>query len=156
MNDEDREFIRKAIQVAQRSKQNGNLPFACILVDDKGNVILEGENSVITDKDSLAHAEINLIRQASGKFEKEFLNQCTIYTSGEPCALCAAAIFWGGIGRLVYGLSKDGFYQIAGKEDGATVLDIPCREILNRGGRDVQVEGPLLEDEARVVHQGFW
>ncbi len=148
------ELLRATFDVAKRSRNNGNLPYGCILVDEHGNIIAEGENSVITEKDSLGHAEINLIREASRIYDFDFLGKCTIITSDEPCPMCSSAIFWGGIGRLVFGLSKSRFYQEFGKVDPNTDLDISSRKILSAGGRKVEVFGPLLEDVALQIHKG--
>ena len=149
----DLEFLREAIKVAKNAKTKGNLPFGCLLVDESNQIIALGENSIVTDRDNLAHAEINLIRAVSGKYDFEFLKKCTIYTSDEPCPMCAAAIFWGGIGKLVYGLSKRKYYEITGRSNPDYDFEIPCREILDRGARKVLVKGPLLEEEAAMLHR---
>ena len=146
-------LLRKTFNVARRSKTNGNLAYGCLLVGENGQVLLEGENSVITEKDALGHAEINLIREASKLYSPEFLNTCTIYTSDEPCPMCSSAIFWGGIGKLVFGLSKNRFYREFGRDNPAIDFDIPSRTVLSAGGRKVNVEGPLLEEEALLIHK---
>jgi len=147
------EFVKIAIEVAKRSKANGNLAYGCILVDAQGEVILEGENSVITESDCLGHAEINMIREASKLYDADFLNQCTIYTSDEPCSMCSSAIFWSGIGTLTFGLSKSRFYQEFGNENPAIDLNISSREILKSGGRKVTVIGPMLEEQVLDIHR---
>jgi tRNA(Arg) A34 adenosine deaminase TadA len=146
-------MLRNVFNVAKRSKLNGNLAYGCLLVDENNNILLEGENSVLTDADALGHAEINLIREASKLYSADFLNKCTIYTSDEPCPMCSSAIFWGGIGKLVFGLSKSRFYQEFGRENPAIDFDISSRNILSAGGRKVIVEGPFLEDEALLIHK---
>ena len=90
----DLNFVRKAIDVAKTSQQKGNLPYGCILVNKEGTVLLTGENTINTDQDCLAHAEINLIRDACKIYDHDYLKTCTIYTSDEPCPMCASAIFW--------------------------------------------------------------
>jgi tRNA(Arg) A34 adenosine deaminase TadA len=146
-------LLRKVFDVAKRSKLNGNLAYGCLLVDENNKVILEGENSVLTKSDSLGHAEINLIREASKLYSPEFLNKCTIYTSDEPCPMCSSAIFWGGIGKLTFGLSKARFYQEFGNDIPSIDFNISSRDILKSGGRKVQVNGPFLEDEALLIHK---
>lgn len=142
-----------AIETAKASKQNNNLPFGCVLVNKDGEVILKGENTINSDKDCLAHAEINLIREASKIYDYAYLNDCSIYTSDEPCPMCTSAIYWSGIGRLVYGLSKTNYYKIVGRDNPNWVFEMPTRELLEKGGRKLEVVGPLLEDEASVLHQ---
>ncbi|MGW9685179.1 nucleoside deaminase [Flagellimonas sp. 2504JD1-5] len=149
---DDKKYIRMAIETAEVSKKNGNLPFGCLLVDTDGKVILKGENTINTDNDCLAHAEINLIREASKKYDFSYLNSCTIYTSDEPCPMCTSAIYWCGIGRLVYGLSKTNYYKIVGRDDPNWVFEMPVRELLEKGGRKVEVVGPMLEHEASRLH----
>jgi tRNA(Arg) A34 adenosine deaminase TadA len=110
---------------------------------------------VVTSRDITAHAEVNLIRQATEKYDSEFLKNCTIYTSTEPCPMCAGAIFWSNIRRVVFGLSEENLYKIA-KKDSEEELLLPCREVFAKGKKVIEVVGPLLEDEAREVHLGFW
>lgn len=148
----DKEFVRVAIEAAKESKRKGNLAFGCILVNKEGEVILKGENTINTDCDCLAHAEINLIREASKLFDYAFLNDCSIYTSDEPCPMCTSAIYWSGIGKLVYGLSKTRYYEIVGRDNPNWVFEMPVRELLARGGRKLEVVGPLLEEEASALH----
>lgn len=148
----DEEYVRIAIKVAKESKKKGNLPFGCILINKSGEVILKGENTINTDNDCLAHAEINLIRKASKIYDYSYLNDCTIYTSDEPCPMCTSAIYWSGIRKLVYGLSKIEYYKIVGRDDPNWVFEMPTRELLEKGGRKLEVIGPLLEEEASILH----
>lgn len=152
---DDIKFLRRAIEAAQKSRQKGNHPFGALLVDEHGEVLLEAENTVTTENDRTGHAETNLIRQASKKYVSDFLSTCTLYTSTEPCPMCAGAIFWGNVRRVVYGLSQERLYEII-RPDSDDVLLLPCREIFNKGKKPVEIIGPLLEDEAQRVHEGFW
>jgi len=145
-------LLRQALGAARDAKSKGNLPFGCLLADEFGKVLMIGENTIVSSRDCLAHAEINLIRKASQQYSHEFLKSCTIFTSDEPCPMCSSAIFWSGIGRLVYGLSKCTYYNIKGRNNADFHFEIPCREILKRGGRQVEVLGPFLEDEMAAVH----
>ncbi len=154
INPIDHNHIRGAIALAAQARANGNHPFGALLADAQGAVLLQAENSVVTDHDCTAHAELNLVRQASRTLPTATLATCTLYTSTEPCPMCAGAIFWSQIGRVVYGLSEQGLYQATGAT--ADKLLIPCRSILSAGARPVEVAGPLLEDEAREVHRDFW
>jgi len=147
------ELIKRAIEVAKRSKANGNLAYGCILVDANDKVIMEGENTVVTEHDCLGHAEINMIREASKRFDTDFLNQCSIYTSDEPCPMCSSAIFWSGISTLVFGLSKVRFYQEFGNDNPAIDFNISSRNILRAGGRKVEVIGPMLDEEVLAMHR---
>lgn len=154
MNEHDLKHLRAAIQIAQRARDHGNHPFGSLLADEHGEILLEAENSVVTDSDSTAHAETNLVRLASRKFSAEALSKCTLYSSTEPCPMCAGAIFWSGIGRVVYALSEQGLYSLT--NDSPDKLLLSCRDVLARGGRPTEVLGPAIEDEAKKVHEAFW
>jgi tRNA(Arg) A34 adenosine deaminase TadA len=91
--------ICAAIALAWRAHEHGNHPFGAVLVDDHNQVVLQAENTVVTERDCTGHAETNLMRQASQRFSPEQLATYTLYTSTEPCAMCAGAIHWGKAGR---------------------------------------------------------
>ena len=148
-------LIRETIKNALRARRKGNHPFGALLAGPNGEVLLQAENTVVTSRDVTAHAELNLIRKASAQFDPGFLALCTLYTSTEPCPMCAGAIFWSNIRRVVFGLSEKGLYEfIPGESD--EELTLPCREVFARGKKSIKVIGPLLEDEAREPHRGFW
>ncbi len=155
MSLDDKRFIRRAFEIATEARIKGNEPFGALLVDGDGSILLESENNISTEKDCTGHAEAALMRMASKKFDREFLAECTLYTSTEPCPMCSGAIFWGNVRRVVYGLSEKGLYDIIGT-DNEEVLYLPCREVFERGRKPIEVIGPLLEDEAEKVHEGFW
>ena len=152
----DLHYLRLALQVAQRARAHGNHPFGALLVDEAGQVLLEAENTVNTARDCTGHAETNLVRMASQAFPPEKLANCTLYTSTEPCAMCAGAIHWGKIGRVVFALSEESLYAMIGSHNENETLRLPCRELFARSERPVEVTGPLIEEEARKVHAGFW
>ncbi len=155
MNEEERELLRVSFDVARRARLQGNHPFGALLVDSKGRILLEAQNTVVSDRDCTGHAETNLMREASRTYPPEFLAQCTVFTSTEPCPMCSGAIFWGNVGRVVYGLSQQGLYELVGV-DAEGALELSCREVLDRGRKAIEVVGPVLEEEAIQVHQGFW
>ena len=70
--------------------------------------------------------------------------------------MCAGAIYWTGIGRVVYALAETGLLKFTGNDEENPTLDLPCREVFARGQRPIAVLGPLLEEEAAQVHEGFW
>ena len=156
MKEIDLKHLRTAIIVAQHAREHGNHPFGAILVDENNHVLLEAENTVVTGQDCTGHAETNLMRLASQHYSPETLATCTLYTSTEPCAMCAGAIYWGNVRRVIYALSEVALYEIAGPSPEHLLL--PCREIFARSQRQVEVIGPALEleAEARAVHEGFW
>jgi tRNA(Arg) A34 adenosine deaminase TadA len=152
----DELFLRRSFDVARRAITHGNHPFGAILVDDNRNVLIEAENGYMPDHDGTAHAERLLATQACTTLSPDVLAKATLYSSAEPCAMCAGAIYWAGIGRLVYGLSEHRLRAMTGTHPANPTLDLPCREVFARGQRPIAVAGPLLEDEAGKVHEGFW
>ena len=156
MRSYDLDYLRQAIAVAAKARENGNHPFGAILVDAEGRMILEAENTVNTERDVTGHAETNLIRKASAAFPPEVLAGCTLYTSTEPCAMCSGAIYWSGVSRVVYALGENSLAEFVRHLPGDDSLHLPCREVFARGGRAIEVVGPLLEEEARMVHANFW
>ena len=155
-DDLDLRHLTRAIELAAAAREHGNHPFGSLLVDGDGAVVLEAENTVVTSRDCTAHAEQNLVREASARLAPEQLEGSTLYTSTEPCAMCAGAIFWSGIGRVVFAVSSATLGEIVQDPTGAWTLAMSCREVFDRGGRTVEVQGPLIEDRARIVHEGFW
>jgi tRNA(Arg) A34 adenosine deaminase TadA len=147
-------LLLRAIALAASARGHGNHPFGALLADENGQILLEAENTVLIANDATGHAETNLVRLASQRFPPEVLAQSTLYTSTEPCPMCAGAIFWAGIGRVVYALGQEGLYAMTG--DSPFTLKLSCREVFAHGGRAVEVTGPLLEAEAAQVHAGFW
>ena len=134
----------------------GNHPFGAMLVDQDGNVLIEAENGFMPDHDSTAHAEGLLATQACRTLGGEVRAKATLYSSAEPCAMCAGAIYWAGIGRVVYALDEEALRAMTGANPENPTLALPCREVFARGQRGVAVVGPALLAEARAVHEGFW
>jgi tRNA(Arg) A34 adenosine deaminase TadA len=108
------------------------------------------------DHDGTAHAERLAATEACRTLSREVLATATLYSSAEPCAMCAGAIYWAGIGRVVYGLSEHRLRGVTGNHPENPTLDLPCREVLASGQRPTTVVGPLLEDEAEALHDGVW
>ena len=156
MNERDIEHLKTSIAVAWRAREHGNHPFGAVLVDGQNRVILQAENTVVTGRDSTGHAETNLVRLATQQFAPEQLVHATLYSSTEPCAMCAGAIYWSQIGRIVYALSETDLYAIIGPSPEHLLL--PCREVFAHSKRQIEVHGPIpsLEVEARAVHKDFW
>lgn len=155
MDLQEEEFLRISFDIARMARDHGNHPFGALLVDESGQVILEAENTVLTDHDSTGHAETNLVRTASKLYDKDFLAKCTLYSSTEPCPMCTGAIFWSNIRRIVFGLSEESLYRLVGNES-EEVLKYSSRDLLQHGKKQIEIIGPLLEEEARKVHQEFW
>jgi len=155
-SERDAHFLRRSFDVARRATMHGNHPYGAVLFTQNGKVLLEAENGYMPFHDGTAHAERLLATQACTMIDANILRSATLYSSAEPCAMCAGAIYWAGIGRLVYGLSEHRLQKLTGNPPENPTLDLPCREVFASGQRSTEVVGPLLEDEAAAVHAGAW
>jgi tRNA(Arg) A34 adenosine deaminase TadA len=153
---QDETFLRLSFDAAQRAMDKGNHPFGAILVDADGKVLMEAGNAFNASRDGTAHAERLLCTEAAVAFGEDALKNCTIYSSAEPCAMCAGAIYWVGIGRVVFGLGEARLKAITGNHPENPTLDMPCRDVFASGQKTIEVLGPLLEDEAAKQHENFW
>ena len=145
-------LLRAAIALSSQARAAGNEPYGALLADAEGRVLLQAVNTQVTARDCTGHAELNLCRDASPRFTRAQLAACTVYASGEPCPMCAGAIYWAGIGRVVFGLSIESMTALSGGA-AADELALHCRDVLASGTRRIEVLGPRLEDEARRVFE---
>jgi tRNA(Arg) A34 adenosine deaminase TadA len=143
-------FARQSIGLANAARAAGNHPFGALLVLD-GAVVLRAQNTVVTSADPTAHAETNLVADAIRQLMPGQIGRGVLYASCEPCAMCVGKMYWAGIRSVVYALPAEELAALAG---GSFV--VPCRELFARAADRVQVAGPLLVDEAREVHLGYW
>jgi tRNA(Arg) A34 adenosine deaminase TadA len=152
----DEDYLRLTLAIARQARSAGNHPFGAILVGPDGSVLLEAGNAHGDAGDRTGHAERLLMTRASLAYSADFLAGCAMYASAEPCAMCAGAAYWAGVGRVVYGLSEHDMRALIGPHPDNLTMDLPCRVVLGAGQRVIEVVGPLLEDECRAVHDGFW
>jgi len=150
MDDVHERFVRQAIELARQARAAGNHPFGSLLVLD-GEVVASAQNTVFTDRDPTAHAETNLVAFAIRELSPERIRRSVLYTSCEPCAMCVGKMYWAGIRSVVYALSAQELATLAGGS-----FLIPCRELFDRAADPVTVIGPMLLDDARDVHLGYW
>lgn len=156
MADHDVKLLKRAITIARKARDDGNHPFGALLASSSGDVLLTAGNSVVTSSDVTGHAEINLVRLASPLFDEDALARCTLYSSTEPCAMCAGAIYWSGIGRVVFALAEEALYRMTGADPANPTMRLSVRTVLAAGQRHVDVAGPFELPEASIVHDGFW
>lgn len=150
-------LVRRSIRLAFDARATGNHPFGALLAAPDGEVLLEAGNTVVTERDATGHAELNLVRLASARFDHDTLATATLVTSTEPCPMCSGAIFWSGIGRVVFALGDDAFYALVREEmTEPEILLIHADVVLGQGNRPVEVIGPVHEVEAIEPHRGFW
>ena len=151
-------YLLAANEVAKKARESGNTPFGAVLVDDKGNIIMEQGNAEGDLHDATAHAERVLASRASQAYSKDFLWKCTLYTTFEPCCMCTGAIYWSNIGKIVYALTEKRLLELTGADEKNPTFNISSRTILAAGQKNIEVLGPFEEIAAAVVevHKGFW
>lgn len=154
---QDLEWLRQTFRLAERTRAAGKHPFAAIVVDGEGRAVFSaGNNSIPPEGDPTQHAEVVAAAGAARLLSPAELASCTIYASAEPCCMCAGAIYWCSIGRVVYALSEAKLLGLTGDDPENPTLSLSCRKVFASGQHAVAVLGPLLEEEAAEVHRGFW
>ena len=134
MTDTDARFMALAIDEARQ----GDAPYGAVLVLDNA-IVARAHNTTRRDNDPTAHAEINVIRLAKRIDPDVRLDRCTLYTTGEPCPMCAAAAVWAGVSRIVFGASIRDLKRV-----GQNQIDVPTTEIVTQGFRPIEVRGDVM------------
>jgi tRNA(Arg) A34 adenosine deaminase TadA len=146
--------LRQANDVAREAMAQGHHPFGAVLIAPDGETVLMKQGNINT----VNHAESTLIRAAAEKYSSEYLWQCTMVTTVEPCAMCAGTLYWANIGRVVYGMTEDRLLSFTGNHEQNPTLTLPCREVFSRGQKAIEVIGPVAEVEEDIgeLHTSFW
>jgi tRNA(Arg) A34 adenosine deaminase TadA len=149
MNTDDK-FMFRAIELGMESMdQNTGGPFGAVIVLDN-KIIGEGKNSVTSQNDPTAHAEINAIRDACKNLGSYSLQGTVLYTSCEPCPMCLGAIYWARIGRIVYAATREDATRIAGFDDEFFYDE------MNMPGKDRKIEYlQILGTEGRRLFEAW-
>jgi len=148
MSEEQKGFMREAIRLSIDSVKNGGGPFGAVIVKN-GKQVAGSANSVTTDTDPTAHAEVNAIRKACKELNTFDLSGCEIYTSCEPCPMCLSAIYWARIDTIYYGNTKEDAQNIG--FDDNFIYDEIGREKHKRKIKAI----PFLRNEA-IVSFELW
>lgn len=149
-SERDGKYIDRAIELAEESVEMGNTPFGAVIVVD-GEIVGEGHNETRTNNDLAAHPEMTLARWAGRELDDGERERCTMYASTEPCPMCATAIHYAGLGRVVFGVSGATLNELTGD-----VVTIPCEEVVRRAGGETIVQGPVAESDAMTIHESFY
>jgi tRNA(Arg) A34 adenosine deaminase TadA len=144
MTSDDHRHLRRAIALAAAARAAGEQPYGSLLVGPDGTVLAEDHNTVVTERDITAHPELKLARWAGSSLEVETARATTLYTSCEPCAMCANAIARAQLGRVVFALSGEQLHHL--KPPGAVAPD----------AAEVRYEGPALAEEASAPIAGYY
>jgi tRNA(Arg) A34 adenosine deaminase TadA len=144
MNETDEAHLRRAIALAQRARDSGEQPFGSLLVGPDGDVLGEDHNTTLSDGDVTAHPELKLARWAARELDADTARGTTLYTSCQPCGMCANVIARAGLGRVVFALSSEQLSAL--RPPGAVAPDAP----------GAVYEGPALNDEAQIPVAGYY
>lgn len=153
----DLRHLERTIDLADEAVAEGNHPFGALIVDATGAVILEGKNEYLIDKGP-GHAETNLARRAAREFPIEQLRGSTLYTSVEPCCMCAGTVYWAEIGALVFGMTEHRLSELTEDDPLNPTQNLDSRTVFAAGRNPTEVRGPFFELEERIVaqHLAFW
>jgi tRNA(Arg) A34 adenosine deaminase TadA len=153
----DQEFLRRAIALSEAAVAHGARPFGAVVCDGEGRIVSEAGSVAPVDlRDWTAHSEMQALRAASATMSWDALGAATIYASGEPCPMCAAAVYWCNIRRLVYCVSEPAMRALRAPYERAAGITMRCEEVFARCDRRIVTVGPLLEEEGLPVHRRFW
>jgi tRNA(Arg) A34 adenosine deaminase TadA len=143
MTEADEKHLRRAIELAGEALAAGSLPFGSLLVGPAGDVLAEDRNTAVPDRDITAHPELKLARWAARELELEVAQGTTMYTSTQPCPMCAGAIARSGLGRVVFALSGPQYDELT-----------PAT--FKTKAPDIAQDGPALFAEARVHVDAYY
>ncbi|AFY32784.1 nucleoside deaminase [Calothrix sp. PCC 7507] len=129
------------MHLALLEAKKGDAPYGAAIVHNN-EVVAVGHNTVIQDSDPSAHAEINVIRSLTAKLKNPSLEGYSIYTTGEPCPMCATACIWTGISEIIYGASIQDLISINQSQ-----IDISCEEVIAKSFRNIKVTKGVLKAE---------
>ena len=151
-------YLREAVKVSEESVKSGNHPFGAILVSPTGEILLRQGNVEVTEKSSIGHAETKLMEEAGKLYDKDFLWDCTMYTTCEPCVMCCGAQYWTNVGTVVFGVSEEKLLEMTGSDDRNPTFSLPSREVFSKGQKNIKVIGPIEEmaEEILKPHMDYW
>ncbi|MGV3680522.1 MAG: nucleoside deaminase [Acidovorax sp.] len=156
IDERDGKYLRQAIALADKARARGNRPFGALIVAANGQVLAEAWNSTGENGDCTAHAETSAVRLASPVHSREALAGATLYSSAEPCVMCAGAIYWANIGRVVYGIDAVRLRVFRGERLDQRDAELFCRDVFNSSPHPIDCIGPALIEESSTSHQGAW
>ena len=149
-NLDQKTYLNQCLKLANESVKNGNHPFGALLVVD-GHIVLSAQNEVVTKNDITAHAELRLVQEAQKVLTPEQLSQSTLYTSTEPCAMCAGAIYWAGIKKVVFACPTTELFNIVNEG-----LFLSTKEIYKKSTKPVSSIKNFNNIEFINIHKKFW
>ena len=156
VDDTDGIYLRQAIAWSRTARARGNRPFGAVVIGADGELLAEAYCNTTETGDCTGHAETNAVRQLSPVVGREALAQATLYSSAEPCVMCAGAIFWSGIGRVVFGIDAARLRVFRGERAEQRDAALSCRDVFAASPHPIECIGPAMIEEASAPHVGFW
>jgi|SRR5688572_2358755 len=144
---DDEKWMRQAIHFAREAAKKHEVPVGAVIVDAEGKIIAAAGNRTISDNDPTAHAEILALRAAAAQIGNYRLTEATVYSTIEPCAMCAGALVNARVARLVYGADDDRFGAVR------THFQICDNPKLNHR---IEITPSILADQCRYLMQEFF
>lgn len=129
------------MQIALEEARKGDSPYGAAIVKDN-EIVAKGFNTVRRDSDPSAHAEINVIRSLTTRIKSPYLEGYIIYTTGEPCPMCATACVWTGVSEIVIGATIQDLIELNQSQ-----INISCEEVIAKGFRNIKVTKGILREE---------
>ena len=156
LSERDGTYLRQAIAWSCTARARGNRPFGAVVIADDGRLLAEAFCNTTETGDCTGHAETNAVRQLGQRFDRATLARATLYSSAEPCVMCAGAIFWSAIGRVVFGIDAVRLRVFRGERAEQRDAELSCRDVFAASPHPIECIGPALLDEASEPHRGFW
>ncbi len=156
LDERDGRHLMQAIGWSHRAREKGNRPFGAVIVSHEGKVLAEAYCNTSETGDCTGHAETNAVRKASPHISRDVLAQATLYSSAEPCVMCAGAIFWANIGRVVFGIDAVRLRAFRGERPEQRDARLSCRDVFAASPHPIECIGPAMIEEASQAHAGYW
>ncbi|MGB3652062.1 MAG: nucleoside deaminase [Rivularia sp. (in: cyanobacteria)] len=143
----DEEIMQIAIAEAEKSET----PFGAVIVKDN-EIVERAGNTVESDADPTCHAEVNVLRKLTTRLKTAALSSgYTLYSTCEPCAMCAATCFWAGISEIIYGVGASDFED----DYNPNLIEVRCKEIIAKCPTSIKIKSGILKEECKQLHSKY-
>lgn len=156
LSERDGRYLLQAIAWSRTARERGNRPFGAVIVAPSGALLAEAYCNAAETGDCTGHAETNAVRTASATVDRAALASATLYSSAEPCVMCAGAIFWSGIGRVVFGIDAVSLRVFRGERGEQRDAELSCRDVFAASPHPIECIGPVMLAQASAPHVGAW
>ncbi len=145
-------FMQKAIAVAKESSQKGDYAIGAVIVRNN-RIIATGETQAKRINDPTAHAEVVAVRNACKKLDGPYLRDCILYTTHEPCPMCASAAIWAKMGGIVFGATKEDARGKQSENFSWRQIDVSCKDILKKGTPKLELVEGFMREECKKLFE---